>query len=363
MNQKSDYKHIRHALNLAKKNLGLTSPNPVVACVIVKNGEIIATGVTAKNGRPHAEQIAIEKIADKKILRDAELYVTLEPCAHFGQTPPCVDAIIQHGFKRVVIATKDVDSRVNGLGIAKLKQAGIEVECGVFAQEAQEINRGFFKAKISGKPFITLKIATSLDGKIATKSGDSKWITCEKSRAFAHHLRAINDAILVGANTVRKDNPKLDCRIQGLEDFSPKKFVISCSNNLDPKAQIFADNSTTILSTKKSDQFSNVVLCTEKNGEVSLNDALEKICQSGVNSLLVEGGSKIATNFLKENLVDELIWIRSNKIIGNDGIAAIDSMGFEKISDIFDQLKKIETRFLEDDVVEIYQSKNISITS
>lgn len=339
MKQNFDKKFISYALNLAKKNLGKTAPNPVVGCVIVKNGEIISTGITAENGRPHAEKIAIEKIADKKIFNGAYLYVTLEPCSHFGQTSPCVDEIIKYKFEKVVIATQDPDERVNGEGIKKLRQAGIDVICGVLEKAAQEINRGFFKAKKTGLPFVTLKLATSLDGKIATKNFDSKWITSEKARQFSHHLRTINDAILVGANTIHKDDPTLDCRIAGLEEFSPKKIILSNKNNLNPAAKIFQNQ--------------------KKNPVIILGGDLAKIlkelCTNGINSVLVEGGQNVATQFLQENLVDELVWIRNKKIIGNDGIAAIGEMNFVKISDVLNNFAKQEIRELDEDLVEIYK--------
>jgi len=361
MTKNYNEKFIAYALNLAKKNLGITAPNPVVGCVIVKNGEIISSGVTAKGGRPHAEAIAIAKISDKKSLEDSELYVTLEPCSHFGQTTPCVDEIIKYKFKKVVIATQDIDKRVNGEGIIKLRGAGIDVFCGVLEKEAREINKGFFKAKNSGLPYVTLKLATSLDGKIATKNFDSKWITGEKARFFSHHLRTVNDAILVGANTVRKDNPSLDCRISGLEDFSPKRVIISNNLDFDLGLKIFqtaAEIPTIILTNKTADKFQNsavkIIVCAEKNGKVDLRDALKKLCANGVNSVLVEGGQNLATQFLTENLVDELVWIRNKKIIGADGISAIGEMNFTKISEVIDGFEKKETRELGDDVVEIY---------
>lgn len=331
-----DEKFISYALNLAKRNLGITAPNPVVGCVIVKNGEIISSGVTEKNGRPHAEKIAIEKIADKKIFTGATIYVTLEPCSHFGQTPPCVDEIIKCGFKKVVIAAQDPDERVNGSGIKKLREAGIDVVCGVLEKEAQEINRGFFAAKKTGLPFVTLKIASSLDGKIATKNFDSKWITSEKARQFSHFLRAKNDAILVGANTVRKDDPSLDCRIAGLEEFSPKKVILTDKNDFDPAAKIFQKDAPIIIGGK-------------------LEEVLKKLCTIGINSVLVEGGQKTATKFLQENLVDELVWIRSKKIIGNDGIAAIGEMNFSKISEVLNSFAKQEIKELDEDLIEIYK--------
>lgn len=316
-----DSRYIAYALKLTQKNLGGTAPNPVVGCVITRDHQIISSGVTAFGGRPHAEKIAIDKVIDKKILEGATLYVTLEPCSHFGQTPPCADEIIKHKFKKVVIATNDPDLRVNGNGIKKLQEAGIDVICGVLEKEAQEINRGFFTARKLGRPFVTLKLATSLDGKIATKNFDSKWITGEKARNFAHLLRAKNDAILVGANTFAKDNPLLDCRLPGLEEFSPKIIVLSHQN------------------------FS---------GE--LEDILAQLCRDGINSVLVEGGQNVATQFLQKNLVDELVWIRSSKIIGAEGISAIGEMGFEKISEILTTFKKQDSRDLDGDSVEIFRN-------
>jgi diaminohydroxyphosphoribosylaminopyrimidine deaminase/5-amino-6-(5-phosphoribosylamino)uracil reductase len=347
---------LSYALKLSRQHLGATAPNPVVGCVIVKNGKIISTGVTAKNGRPHAEKIAIDKVADKKILEGAEIYVTLEPCSHNGQTPPCVDEIIKNKFSKIIIAIKDPDERVNGKGIAKLQEAGIEVVCGLLEKEAREINKGFLKAKSSGLPYITLKLATSLDGKIATKNFDSKWITSEKARQFAHHLRSVNDAILVGANTVRYDDPMLDCRIAGLEEFSPKRVILSKNLDFDSGLKIFQSAEkipTIILTNSKKDAPKNVELVSFSN----LKDALRKLCASGINSLLIEGGAKTATAFLKEGLVDELVWIRNNKIIGNDGISAIGNLDFSKISEALDDFKREEIAELEEDLIEIYLKK------
>lgn len=355
-----DQKFIAYALNLAKKNLGITSPNPVVGCVIVKEGKIISSGITQKNGRPHAERIAIEKVFDKKILEGAVIYVTLEPCSHFGETSPCVDEIIKHKFKKVVIATKDSDERVNGASLKKLSDAGIEVICGILEKEAREINRAFFKSRLHKMPFVTLKLATSLDGKIATKDFDSKWITSEKARFFSHHLRSINDAILVGSNTIKKDNPTLDCRISGLENYSPRPIIVSSNMDFDWNFKIFqkTGRGRAIILTNKSEKSvpAETILCAEKNHKVDLVDALRKLCASGINSVLIEGGQNIATQFLKENLVDELIWIRNKKIIGNDGIPAIGQLGYSKIDDVLNSFVRREVRDLEDDIIETYTS-------
>ncbi len=344
MNNFLDKKFMSYALNLARKNLGITAPNPVVGCVLVSDKKIISSGVTAKNGRPHAEKIAIEKVFNKSLLQGATAYVTLEPCAHFGQTSPCVDEIIKYKFARVVIATRDPDLRVNGNSIAKLKSAGIAVEVGVLEDEAREINRGFFSAKIRARPFVTLKIASSLDGKIATSSFDSKWITCEKSRQFGHILRAQNDAILIGAKTLRKDNPRLDCRIVGLEDFSPRIVILTRQNNFDEKLHIFQN------------QKNQPIILSDERG-IDLRSALKKLCESGINNLLIEGGAEVATQFLQQNLIDELVWFRSVKIIGNDGIAAISNCGFEKISQVIANFERKESRNIDEDIVEILRRK------
>lgn len=361
----SDKKFISYALNLSKKNLGQTAPNPVVGCVIVKNGEIISSGITAKNGRPHAEKIAIEKVTDKKLLEGATIYITLEPCSHFGQTSPCVDEIIKNKFAKVVIATQDFDQRVNGNGIKKLQEARIDVVLGVLENEAREINRGFFKAKKTAMPFVTLKVATSLDGKIATKNFDSKWITSPRARLFSHHLRSINDAILIGAGTLKHDNPSLDCRINGLEDFSPKRIVISNNLDLDLSAKIFQDTQKipTIILTKNSvktklEEKVPVILCQEKDGAIDLEDALKKLCALGINSLLIEGGQRTTTEFLKANLVDELVWIRNKKIIGSDGISALGEMNVTRIAHAINNFHKVETKEFEEDSIEIYRNNS-----
>ncbi len=368
MQQKSDQSFIAYALNLSKKNLGLTAPNPVVACIIVKDDEIIASGVTAKSGRPHAEEIAINNALKREnaaeILKGSIFYVTLEPCSHFGVTPPCVDKIIKYQPKKVVIAAQDPDERVNGQAIAKLRQAGIETIAGIMEKGAKQINKGFFKAKTTGLPYITLKLATSLDGKIATKNFESKWITGEKARLFSHYLRSINDAILVGANTVKKDNPTLDCRLPGLEDSFLKRVIISSNLNFDPNLKIFQTAKkipTIILTNKNSQKLENedikIIVCPEKNGQVDLSQALPALTQEGINSILVEGGQTVVANFLQENLVDELIWIRSRMIIGNDGIAAIGALDISSINQAVRNLEVSEVREFEGDVIEVFKRR------
>lgn len=362
------------AINLAKKNLGLTAPNPSVGCVIVKNNQIIATGITSIGGRPHAERVAIDSISDKTILHGATLYSTLEPCCHFGLSAPCTDLIIENKIGSVVVGEIDPDSRVNGGGIAKLKAAGIKILTGICEQETKKLNHSFSVSKSQGRPLVSLKIATSLDGKIATKTGDSKWISNEKSRKFAHILRAEADAILIGGNTVRLDNPSLDCRILGLEHCSPHKLILSQSLNFSFNEKIFATKkgsaSTILLTHQANFDSKNLQNWLQKSSDnqvvffdavqdsnpkqLKLDLILQKICSLGINSLLVEGGSSIATAFLQQNLVDELIWIRSQKIIGNDGIPALQNLGLELISDCLDNFAHRKQKIFDNDLLEFF---------
>jgi len=353
----NDHKFMSYALALSRKNLGLCKENPTVGCVIVNGDEIISTGVTAKGGRPHGEIVAINKVVDKKVLKNSTIYITLEPCSHFGKTSPCVDEIVKHGFKRVVIAVKDPNPLIDGAGIAKLKNSQIEVTYGVLENEAREINRGFFTAQTTGKPFVTMKLATSLDGKIATKNYDSKWITGEKARQYSHYLRSINDGVLVGAGSVKYDNPSLNCRINGLEEYSPLKIILSRNLDFDKNLNIFKNPEKTIIlttSTKKFD-LAKTIICREKDGKIDLEDALNKLCQIGVNSLLVEGGSMVATEFLQANLIDELVWMQNKKIVGNDGIAAIGDLRIEMIAQSLEQFETSSIRHVEDDLILTYR--------
>lgn len=351
----NDQKFMNLALNLARKNIGFTKENPSVGCVIVKDNIILATGITSKNGRPHAEQNAIKNA--KSNLTNSTIYITLEPCFHVGKTEPCVDLIIKNKISRAVIACIDPDLRVNQKSIKKLKENGVQTLIGLFENEAKEINRGFFKAKIKNQPFVTLKLATTLDFKIATKNFESKWITNEKSRKYGHLLRARNNGILIGANTLRKDNPSLDCRIEGLEEYSPTRIILSNKLDLDLNSKIFADKSKIIIATSnnnKNDQekFQNlgIKLIIFQN----LPDLLEKLCKNGINNLLIEGGANIATQFLKENLVDEIYHFEANKILGSDAISAIENMDLKTLKESLN-FQKIEQKNLDDDQLTILQ--------
>lgn len=338
------------AINLSKKNIGLTSANPCVASVLVKDGIIISTGITGENGIPHAENVAILKAGNNSA--GATLYVTLEPCSHFGKTPPCADLIIASKISRVVIAVQDPDKRVNGDGIKKLQDAGIVVDVGLMEVEAKRINRGFFAAKNLGRPFITLKLAISSDGKIARKDNEDRWITNEQSRKYAHLLRFKNDAILVGSKTVDTDDPMLDCRILGLEQYSPKRIILSSKLDINPNKRIIQSSKripTYIATSSAKEKFAEFGVKTIHFKENDLNDFVQKLPQLGINNLLIEGGSIVSAQFLKAGLIDEVVLIKSPKIIGDDGIDAISGIDIDKIEELGFKVQKVQK--IQDDVI------------
>src|SRR5579872_6272521 len=238
-NMQLDLAHMRASLGLARRGLGNTWPNPAVGCVLVREGRVVGRGWTQAGGRPHAEAEALARAG--RAARGATAYVTLEPCSHHGKTPPCAEALIAAGIARVVAAIEDPDPRVSGRGIARLKEAGITVETGPCADEAVELNAGFLCRVKHGRPLVTLKLATSLDGRIATASGESRWITGAAARERAHLLRATQDAVLVGTGTALADDPQLTCRLPGLEDRSPVRVVIDRNLRLPATLRLFSE--------------------------------------------------------------------------------------------------------------------------
>jgi diaminohydroxyphosphoribosylaminopyrimidine deaminase/5-amino-6-(5-phosphoribosylamino)uracil reductase len=325
---------MRAALALARRSLGRTWPNPAVGCVIVRDGHVVARGRTQDGGRPHAEADALAQAGDAA--RGATVYVTLEPCAHHGRTPPCAEALVRAGVGKVVSAVEDPDPRVKGQGHAMLRAAGIAVEVGEGAEEATYINEGFFLRVREGRPLVHLKLATSLDGQIATASGDSKWITGEAARAHAHHLRATHDGILVGAGTARADDPELTTRLPGLERYSPVRIVLDSKASLSPQSKLARTARQTPVWLVCLDGADTRALeaCGVEILRVAAMDAglaLKALGARGLTRVMVEGGSEIAANLLAAGLVDRLSLYRAGLVLGGDSRSAVAGLGLDKV--------------------------------
>ncbi|MEY2392939.1 bifunctional diaminohydroxyphosphoribosylaminopyrimidine deaminase/5-amino-6-(5-phosphoribosylamino)uracil reductase RibD [Wolbachia endosymbiont of Tettigetta isshikii] len=347
------------ALKLAEKTLGSVAPNPAVGCVIAKDGVVVGEGYTGIGGRPHAEIVALQNAKDSA--HGATMYVTLEPCCHFGVTEPCTAEITRAGIKRVVIAAIDPDTRVLGGGIKVLKEAGIEVEQGIMQEEAEKLNIGFFTTRKLHRPFTACKIATTLDGKIATFTGDSKWITSENTRNWVHELREKYDAIMIGSNTLINDDPLLTCRLPNLEDRLPTRLIIDSQEKLKKEHNIAktADKVTTWVITNKEveGKIKNIdylVVNSNSAGKVCLKDMASKlVSEAGITRLLVEGGGTLITELLKHNLIDRLIICRSGKILGNDAIPFVGDLGIQSINNCY-RFKKAEVIDFDEDIVEVW---------
>lgn len=329
-----DARHMRHALALATRGLGTTAPNPSVGCVIVaQDGKIVGRGATQPGGRPHAEAEALA--AAGSLAAGATAYVTLEPCSHQGHTGPCAQALIDARVRRVVSACEDPDPRVSGRGHEMLRVAGIEVTTGVLSSEAAAINSGFFKRVRHGLPFVTVKIATSLDGRSALANGASQWITGPEARAAGHALRATHDAILTGIGTVLDDDPQLDCRLPGMSQRSPVRIVADRLGRLPAGARLLRDppGGAVLLFTSNLDVRlpGAAVLQVQPaaGGGLDVGAMLAAICGRGITRLLVEAGPRLTTSFLKTGAADQIIWFRSASVLGGDARAAIDALSLE----------------------------------
>jgi diaminohydroxyphosphoribosylaminopyrimidine deaminase/5-amino-6-(5-phosphoribosylamino)uracil reductase len=323
-----DKKYMKLAIELAKKGVGRTNPNPAVGAVIVKNRRVIASAYHKKAGLLHAEALAIKKAG--KAAHGATLYSTLEACTHYGKTPPCVDAIFKSGIKRAVFAMKDPNPINYGCGIAKLRKAGVKTECGLLRKAASDLNRPFIKFMRSHLPYVTIKMAQSVDGKIADAKGRSKWITSTYSRQFVHKLRVQNDAVMIGINTLLKDDPVLTSRVYEKVGRQPLRIVLDSNlctplqsrivrtsrdkggdvliaggNGASPKKKILLEKNGV-----------KVILLPRKNNHVSLISLMRYLAKIGVMSVLCEGGGEVAASLLKEKLVDEIFFFISPCIIG-----------------------------------------------
>lgn len=330
-----DHGHMLAALALARRNLGRVWPNPSVGCVVVKDGVVLGRGVTAPGGRPHGEPQALAQAGEEA--RGATVYVSLEPCNHHGKTPPCSEALIAAGVARIVVACEDPDPRVSGGGIRRLRQAGIQVDVGLCADEAMAVNAGFISRIVKGRPGVTLKLATSLDARVATAAGHSQWITGPESRARGHLLRANHDAILVGIGTALADDPELTCRLPGLEGASPVRVVLDSHLRLPVTAKLAQGAAsvapTWVVTLAGADPARAAALESlgvrllrveaDESGHLPVHAALTALAGQGITRLLVEGGPTVATAFLKAGLVDRVEWFRAPMLIGGDGLPAV----------------------------------------
>ncbi|HPD82494.1 MAG: bifunctional diaminohydroxyphosphoribosylaminopyrimidine deaminase/5-amino-6-(5-phosphoribosylamino)uracil reductase RibD [Alphaproteobacteria bacterium] len=359
-----DLWHMKSALNLARTGLGLTWPNPSVGCVIIKDGHVVGRGRSGDGGRPHAETVALNMAG--KHAKGAFVYVTLEPCAHHGKTPPCAQALIDAGVSKVIIATEDTDDRVSGKGIEMLRAAGIEVVVGIMAEQARDLNKGFFLRHAEQRPLISLKTATTLDAKIATSTGESKWITGELARKRAHLLRVQHDAIAVGVNTIISDNPQLNSRLNGIVK-NQVRIIFDTHLRLKGTEKIFEnllENPVWVVTTIEatSDKARPLVnagadlITVSKNadGKIDLSQAMNALCARGITRLLVEGGANLMTSFMKLGLYDTLYWFKAGSVIGADGLNAAQALGIAKIDQKI-RLTHSEQIILGEDVLDIYK--------
>ncbi|MGE5404603.1 MAG: bifunctional diaminohydroxyphosphoribosylaminopyrimidine deaminase/5-amino-6-(5-phosphoribosylamino)uracil reductase RibD [Candidatus Saccharibacteria bacterium] len=353
--------YMQRALQLAALALGRTSPNPVVGSVVVKDGKIIGEGYHKKAGTPHAEVLALQEAGEAA--RGASLYVTLEPCDHKGKTPPCTQAIINAGIKKVFVATLDPNPLVSGKGIKRLREAGIEVCTGLLEREAQELNEFFFKYITQGKPFLALKTAMSIDGKIATRNGDSRWVTNEKSRLFVHELRDTYDAILVGVGTILRDDPMLNTRLPKNDARSPVRLVIDGRLETPIASQVVrtAHKQKTIMYTCSRAEKARieelkslgveVVVLGEQPGRIPLEEVLKDVAQKGLMSVLLESGGRINAYAIENKLVDKVYWFIAPKIIGGEtAMSPVAGTGIDHMHNAL-KLNNIRVRNFDDDLL------------
>lgn len=326
-------KLMRRTFELALKGEGKVLRNPMVGAVIVKDGRIIGEGYHHEYGNVHAEVDAFNNLTEDS--SGATLFVNLEPCSHYGKQPPCVDAVIAHGIKEVYIANVDTNPKVDG--IKKLEESGIKVYTGILGDEGKNLNEAFFFNIANNRPLVALKYAMTMDGKLSTANGDSKWITNEKSREYVHKLRSKYDAIVVGKGTAMADNPSLNARIPGGVD--PIRIIIDSKLDLDPNLKIFnldSDKKTYIATSSDKENIykAELIRCKEKNGQVDLNDLLNKLYEMNIGSVLVEGGSTINGSFLDEGLVDKVYEFIAPKIVGDSkSIPAFSGKGVDFMKD------------------------------
>lgn len=361
--QSLDHQYMQMALSLAKQGEGTTAPNPMVGAVIVQNNRVIGKGFHEVCGEAHAEVNAFRDA--KEDVAGATMYVTLEPCSHYGKTPPCADLIVQKKIKRVVVAMLDPNPLVAGRGIEKLKKAGIQVDVGIMEAESRHLNEVFLKYIVEKRPFVLWKTAMTLDGKIATVTGESQWISNEISREEVHHLRGIYTGIMVGIGTVKADNPHLTCRTGGK---NPIRIVVDSNLQVDETAHVLDGESPTIFATTEGTDMEKqkrlrsrgveIIETPSQNGHVDLTFLMEQLGKRGIDSILLEGGPTLTFSALEQNLIDKIRFYIAPKLLG--GATARTPSGGVGIPHICDAVAITNTtvsRCGEDIVVEGYPQK------
>ncbi|HEY1334304.1 MAG TPA: bifunctional diaminohydroxyphosphoribosylaminopyrimidine deaminase/5-amino-6-(5-phosphoribosylamino)uracil reductase RibD [Myxococcaceae bacterium] len=333
---------MREALAEARLAVGRTHPNPAVGAVVVREGQVVGRGYTAPAGGPHAEVRAIEDAGPRA--RGADLFTTLEPCDHFGRTPPCTEAILAAGVARVFAGSADPNPLVDGRGVRRLREIGMPVWTGVLSAETDALNRPFFKAMRLGLPWVTLKAAVSLDGKLATASGDSRWVTGEAARAEVHQLRNVVDAVLVGSGTVEADDPSLTTRLAGGGGRDPLRVVVASSAHLSPQKQLFhlTSSAPTLVvyvegqGGDRADALAaagaELLAVPGRAGEVDLEATLRALLRRDVLHVLVEGGPRVFSAFLRAGLADSLVLHLAPRLVGGDGLSWLGPLGVERMA-------------------------------
>jgi diaminohydroxyphosphoribosylaminopyrimidine deaminase/5-amino-6-(5-phosphoribosylamino)uracil reductase len=356
---------MRAAIGLARRGLGRTWPNPNVGCLIVADGRVVGRGWTQPGGRPHAETEALARAGTAA--RGATAYVSLEPCAHHGRTPPCADALVAAGLARVVVGCTDPDPRVDGRGIGRLRQAGVAVTTGCLEAEACEAVAGFLARVRLGRPLFTWKAASTLDGRIATLSGDSQWITGPLARARGHLLRATHDAIMVGSGTALADDPMLTCRLPGMEMLQPVRVVVDGVLRLAPDSRLARtarqvpvwvlttpERAKSAAAQALADAGVEVMpVAAEGEGHVELAAVAARLGERGLTRVLVEGGGGLAAAMLRAELIDRIAWFRAASLVGGDGVAALPTLGIERIAHRL-KLRRIDSLPVGDDLLETF---------
>jgi diaminohydroxyphosphoribosylaminopyrimidine deaminase/5-amino-6-(5-phosphoribosylamino)uracil reductase len=363
-----DQYFMKMALALAEKGRGLTSPNPMVGAVVVQDGRVVGKGWHQRAGEAHAEVNAIDNAGS--LSKGATIYVTLEPCNHTGRTPPCTKKIIESGIKRTVFAMKDPNPDVAGGGMDVLQKAGIEVTRGVCEKQAEKLNEVFLKYIRTRQPFVILKIASTLDGRIATRTGDSKWVTGEAARFVVHKIRHETDAIMVGIGTVKADNPSLTARLPGITGSDPRRIVLDTrlSISLDARLiKIQSDSDTIVVCGKSAPEGKKhalkgkgvkIIEAGEKDGVIDLAAMMPLLGEMGITSLLIEGGSRVIQSALNARIVDKVLLFYAPKILGgDDGFPICRGPGPDKMNQAFPVRNMVVKRFENDILIEGYLGK------